>query len=385
MLAGCAPIPKGQIAGGATDYNLAVEKAQNEMLLLNIIRASKRHPMYFTVLNDVKASMVYTVQAGMYVPLGKFGSNTAGSGLYTIAPGAAYTSNPLFDVALLNSKEFVRGMLEPVQPQTFDHFWQQGWSKEMLLYLFVHRMEVGGRMYSNNPFRGDFGDFEKEVRHIVDNECELTVSELPADVVGPEIKAEVAAADLQKLVELHKAGLMLAPATTTNGKVDTYQLKSIRQGEYAIECRARGSASPSERYVIVPDTQARPSTDRKEGNRILLRSPESILYYLGELVRVEKAADRKIAKPPILRGGRDGSCETRLFVARESRAGDEHPFAAVDYEGATYVIPRADYSRACPESSSTYVLSLVSLLTSKQTAADLPAPVGIVTAIGRTQ
>lgn len=73
MLAACAPIPKGQISGGATDYNLAVEKAQNEMLLLNIIRASKRHPMYFTVLNDVKASMVYTVQAGMYLPSGSSG------------------------------------------------------------------------------------------------------------------------------------------------------------------------------------------------------------------------------------------------------------------------------------------------------------------------
>lgn len=297
----------------------------------------------------------------------------------------AYTANPLFDVALLNSKEFVRGMLEPVQPQTFDHFWQQGWSKEMLLYLFVHRLEVGGRTYSNNPFRGDFGDFEKEVHRIVDNECELTVSELPADLVGPEIKAEVAAADLQKLVELHKAGLMLAPAKTTDGKVDTYQLKSIRQGEYTIECRAGRGASPSERYLILPDTQAHALRGKKEGGRIFLRSPESVLYYLGEIVRAERVADRKIAKPPILRGSRDKSCETRLFVAREAAAGDENPFAAVGYEGSTYVIPRIDSDSACPESASTYVLSLVSLLTSKQTAADLPAPVGIVTAIGRTQ
>lgn len=383
VLAGCAAIPKERIAGGATAYNLAVEKAQNEMLLLNIIRASKRHPMYFTVLNDVKASMAFTVQGGMYLPIGKFGSNTSGSGLYTLSPSASYTTNPLFDVALLNSKEFVRGMLEPVQPQTFDHFWQQGWSREMLLYLFVRRLEVGERVYRNNPFSEDFGDFEKEVEHIAHDDCDLTVSELPADLIGPEIKAEVAAADLQKLIELHKAGLMLSPAKHTDGKVDTYQIRSVRQGEYAIECKANAASPHPMRYMIRSDAQARTASGHKDVNTIFLRSPETMIYYLGEIVRAERAADLKIARPPIVRGSKDKKCETRLFVAREAVAADENPFSAVEYDGTTYVIPRVDSDRACPESASTYVLSLVSLLTSKQTAADLPAPVGIVTSIGR--
>jgi hypothetical protein len=381
-LAGCAPIPKGQVAGGAIAYNLAVEKAQNEMLLLNIVRASKRYPMYFTVLNDVKASMSYTLQAGMYAPLGKAGSNPTGSGLYTIAPSASYTSNPLFDVALLNSKEFVHSMLEPVQPQTFDYYWQQGWSKEMLLYLFVHSIERRGRLYKNNPFDETFNDFRKEVVRMADSDCELTFAEVEPSPVGPEIKAELAADDLRKLIDLHKAGLTLTPVRTTDGKVDAYQLKSIAQGEYAIECGA-GEGDVSSRYKVYPDNQARNPGHKKQGDKVYLRSPESILYYLGEIVRAERLADDKTIKLPTIRGGKDRRCESRLFVAREARAEDVNPFAAVDYEGVKYVIPRMNSEKVCPEDVSTYVLSLLSLLTARQSASDLPAPVGVVTTIGR--
>ena len=46
LLAGCTR-PK-DIARITTEYNLVAEQAGNEMLLLNIVRASKRRPMYFT-------------------------------------------------------------------------------------------------------------------------------------------------------------------------------------------------------------------------------------------------------------------------------------------------------------------------------------------------
>jgi hypothetical protein len=384
VVTGCAAIPKGQIAGGSTDYNLAVEKAQNEMLLLNIVRASKRHPMYFTVLNDVKASMVYTLSTGpAYIPLGKFGSNPGSTSLYSIAPNATYTTNPLFDVALLNSKDFVRGMLESVKPDTFDYYWQQGWPKEMLLYLFIHRIQKGRHTYKNNPFDETFGDFQKEIERIADNECDLVVTEVPPGLIGPEITAELAAADLQKLIELHKAGLTLTPAQKTREKIATYQLKSLKQGEYAIECRTGRDGNVSARYKVLPDSPVQNVADRTAEANIYLRSPETILYYLGQILRAEKIADDKIAKPPKLKGGKDRPCEPWLFVAREAGAEDTNPFVAVDYEGTKYVIPRTDSEKLCPEDLSTYVLSLVSLLTAKQSASDLPAPTGVVTTIGR--
>ncbi len=386
LITGCASIPRSQIAGGATEFNLAVEKAQNEMLFLNIVRASKRRPMYFTVLNDAKASAVYTLSTGnAYVPLGKFGSNPGSTSLYSIAPSASYTINPIYDVALLSSKEFVRGMLEPVQPETFDYYWQQGWYKEMLLYLFVHRIQKGREIYRNNPFGGEtFDKFQKEIKGIANNECDLLISKVPPDdTIGPEIDAKTAAADLQKLIDLHKSGLTLTPAQKNSKKADAYQLRALKRGEYVIECRTGRDEDVSARYRVLPDSPVQDVGD-KIADTIYLRSPESILYYLGEIMRAEKAADEKIAKPPKLRVGKDGRCpEFLLFVAHEARAEDTNPFVAVDYEGTRYVIPRTDSERMCPDDLSTHVLSLISLVTAKQSASDFPAPTGVVTTFGR--
>lgn len=93
---GCAvlPHPKDEIANNTTDYNLVVEKAQNEMLLLNIVRASKRRPMYFTGLNLVHGSMTYGLQTGsLTIPFGKFGGGVGSgsfNGAYSIVPSASY-------------------------------------------------------------------------------------------------------------------------------------------------------------------------------------------------------------------------------------------------------------------------------------------------------
>ena len=385
----CAYVPKGQIAGGTTEFNLAVEKAQNEMLLLNIVRASQRHPMYFTVLNDIKGSMAYTLSTGnMYIPLGKFGSNSSGSGIYSITPSATFTTNPIFDVALLNSKEFVRGMLESVQPETFNYYWQQGWPKAMLLYLFVHRIEKKGHTYKNNPFDvNTYGAFQKEIEGIadVDNDCNLVVTKAPPDSISPEITAaKVAEADLQKLIEVHKAGLVLVPVKKDNGKIETYQLKPLKKDDYAVECKTGRDKAVSERYKLLPDSQVQNVDDKETAEATMyLRSPESIMYYLGELVRAEKINDKTKATRPKLKEGKDGECQPWLFVAREAGAEDTNPFVAVDYEGITYVIPRTHSEQLCPEDRSTQVLSLIGLVTAKQSASDLPAPVGVVTTIGR--
>ena len=265
-------------------------------------------------------------------------------------------------------------MLEPVQPETFDYYWQQGWSKEMLLYLFVHRIQKGRDTYRNNPFGDTFDGFQKEIEGIANNECDLIVTEVSPDAtIGPEIEAKIAAAGLQQLIELHKAGLTLTPAQRNREKADTYQLRLLKR-EYTIECRTGKDQDVSARYKVLPDSSVQNAGDKTADAKIYLRSPESILYYLGEIMRAEKMADNKIAKPPKLKGGKDKRCESWLFVAREAGAGDTNPFVAVDYEGTKYVIPRTDSETRCPEDVSSRVLSLVSLLTAKQSADNIPPP-----------
>ena len=79
-LAGCAMLPKERIASTTTDYNLVVERVQNEMLLLNIVRASKRRPMYFTGFNLLRGSLSYNFQTGnIAIPFGNIGTGLNGA------------------------------------------------------------------------------------------------------------------------------------------------------------------------------------------------------------------------------------------------------------------------------------------------------------------
>jgi len=54
-LSGCASY-NPRFAPTAVHYNKVVEDANNELLLLNIIRASERRPMYFTRISALRSN-----------------------------------------------------------------------------------------------------------------------------------------------------------------------------------------------------------------------------------------------------------------------------------------------------------------------------------------
>ena len=196
-LSGCAMLQKEQLAVTTMDYNLLVEKAENEMLLLNIIRASKRHPMYFTDFNLLRGNLSYSFQTGsITIPFGKIGAGLDGS--YSVAPSIGFSSNPSFDLAVLDSQEFMRGILTPVAMETIDYYWQSGWPKEMLLHLFVDKIEIStaegkSRLFDNEPDKPDaFRDFQEEVRKLTNCKLEKRyITDMPSPI-GPTIERKQA-------------------------------------------------------------------------------------------------------------------------------------------------------------------------------------------------
>ena len=54
FLGGCAT--RSAMVGHAVDCNQAVEREQNRILLLNILRAKDQRPMYFTAISQLRGS-----------------------------------------------------------------------------------------------------------------------------------------------------------------------------------------------------------------------------------------------------------------------------------------------------------------------------------------
>ncbi|MEQ8354652.1 MAG: hypothetical protein RH942_03875 [Kiloniellaceae bacterium] len=132
-----------QISEHAIDYNRSVEEAHNSQLLLNVLRASDRRPMHFTAISQVRGSFQLSTTGNISITL-PFGGDAASAFPLTPSINISESSSPSFDVAVLDSQEFIRGILSPIELSTFKYFWDQGWPDQLLLYLLVHKFTPQG-------------------------------------------------------------------------------------------------------------------------------------------------------------------------------------------------------------------------------------------------
>jgi len=157
VLSGCAVID--HVEPRYENVNHAAANARNEGILLNIVRASKHIPLNFIAFSKVTGSANVDVTAG----LPRFGLgpgplvidvNRQAIFSNSVLNGAASAKND-FDITLLETKEFYNGLLGPVDLPTLNFFVRQGYTRELLFWLFTEsvRETVGGRTfeYRNDP------------------------------------------------------------------------------------------------------------------------------------------------------------------------------------------------------------------------------------------
>src|SRR5437016_4364660 len=118
-----------QAANHLVAYNKAFADARNQMLLLNAVRGSKHHPMFFTgastlaetlgVEGDAQLTAVAT--GGASVPPGN-----------SLTPQLTFkgTKSLLTTMNILDTKEFMQGILSPVKPELIKGYLEQGWPPE---------------------------------------------------------------------------------------------------------------------------------------------------------------------------------------------------------------------------------------------------------------
>ena len=328
------------LSHSALRYNEAVEEAQNRMLLLNVVRAKMFRPMYITDLTKLSGSIKLDINSGgIETDFGPYikdlvkGKDALTSGKLT--PSVDYVQNPTFDVNVLSNQEFMKGFTSPCTKDLLAYYWEQGWPPEFLLYLFVHDVDdvelVEGNKkkvhYENypDPFDPDLRKLERfgtwVTKFVRSNPRFVRI-----DVkIGPCLDKD-AVGDLGELVKATKEGLSVA-------KVDTmWQLKKQDQDLILMAgAKADGHESDEEKCE---SQKCEAPVDKDSGPTLHLRSPEGILFYLGELMRVEHNS-KKFPAVCI------GNHLWPLFVAFEKH---EKPLCkaasvAVKYEGTEFIIP----------------------------------------------
>jgi hypothetical protein len=152
-LTGCAIVD--QYSGRAITYNLEAEQAQDQALLLNVVRAYLEMPMQFTSVSTITGAASASGSVGYTTPVDiPFRPITNGSSIASFPAlkswsfGGGMSGGPTFTVPVLDTQEFYQGIMKPIPGQLYDLYNQGEYPRSLLLALFVQKVV----MTLNTPY-----------------------------------------------------------------------------------------------------------------------------------------------------------------------------------------------------------------------------------------
>jgi hypothetical protein len=150
-LLGCAIVD--QYSGRAIVYNLEAEQAQEQEILLNIVRAYLRRPMQFTTVSSITGTAIASASAQYALPTDvPFRPITQGAtGIAAFPPlptwlfSGSMSGGPAFTVPVLDTQEFYQGILKAIPGQIWDLYIQAGYPRDLLFNLFIEKVVMKRR------------------------------------------------------------------------------------------------------------------------------------------------------------------------------------------------------------------------------------------------
>jgi hypothetical protein len=324
-------------------YDISTEQARDQMILTNVVRASRAEPMAFQSIGNLLGqtsasgqlglpSIVFGPKAGLSAAQREldgqsiFGANPNAAGAVGNSLNTAV--NTSFNLTPNETKDFYRGLLLTVSPETLGFFSDQGLAPETLFYLFtddVTETKAGKtNKFVNDPLDPGFAQFQGYVDLAVRYALR---SEPQPGFKAPKLQTTAAKGDA-------KAEEVIASSAEYRLCFDRKQWKSDTPfANNRPLCGSKDKMS-DERTVSFVDQHGVPTTVR-----VAPRSTFSIFQYLGRLVAEGEAGLIKLHT--VAATGRPPLFDDNFFLVESGSAGGPC-FLAVNYEGRNYCVPTED-------------------------------------------
>ncbi|MGA7712680.1 MAG: hypothetical protein WCA81_12315 [Rhizomicrobium sp.] len=139
-------------------YNEAVANSNNEILLLNIVRASQRYPTYYSRLeaNTSVGTLTPQLQLSLSLSHGRqiTSSATGASSQLTNAamslmPQLQAVETNQLQLQSLDDQKYIEGMMTPVSSKLYSYFLSAGWSPELLGSMFIEEIDIDANYVSD--------------------------------------------------------------------------------------------------------------------------------------------------------------------------------------------------------------------------------------------
>ena len=129
----CAIVGPEAISRDRLDYNVAIEKTNNEQLLLNLVRLQYRDTPFFMKTTGISTSFAFETETkGVLDLLPSIADK------YQLSPRISYTEKPTITYTPLQGQDFIKQMLSPIELHTLLLLYHSGWSIERLLRVTGH-------------------------------------------------------------------------------------------------------------------------------------------------------------------------------------------------------------------------------------------------------
>ncbi|HEV2188486.1 MAG TPA: hypothetical protein VGR70_14855 [Stellaceae bacterium] len=235
-------------SGRAVGFNSEAEQAQQQALLLNIVRASLRRPMQFTTLSSITGTASESGSQTLTIPFGESMHRPKGA----VSPDVfgitgSLSGGPTFTVPVLDTQEFYQGELKPLTGQEYRFFLDEGISRSVLFYAFIDHISL--TVSDSNPAQKfefhnyvgsdfDLDQFEAVADYLL--ALGLDIEQMHrAQIVGPPISA-AQLHDLKDITQLTTAGLHLTPVRPGEKPGETKQPEAPRPAAKPAEVKPPG-------------------------------------------------------------------------------------------------------------------------------------------------
>ena len=112
VLSGCAVVGPRSISMGRADYNEAINKTEDEQMLLSIVKGRYGETFSLLAVSGVAANVRFRANAGVEVGIGP-NENYLGN-LVPFSGGLAYEENPTITYAPVQGEQYLRQLLSPI-------------------------------------------------------------------------------------------------------------------------------------------------------------------------------------------------------------------------------------------------------------------------------
>ena len=291
------------IEDNAATLNEAHTRAMTAIIAMNVLRARDRWPTNYTTLSGIKSNPSMQLNgSASFGPLGL--GNAAGPFTGSSASVSRNESaNAEYSVNPFSNNDKTQGLLKPIQPEQLESYWNAGWPRETLMWLFIDSVHftnepqpwfIDGDEFSAAPSPTDVANTKRYVDIIMRaKRGEIAFGQLPAPTLD---QRNCQPYDATYLRDTLGGGSGDGGRAGMSDTIRTVEGLTGRQMVLTNDTRTPGASEPQvtadkfNRRLLLCDASD-PEwgfSDARTGQTIAMvrtRSFDDMIYFLGETLR----------------------------------------------------------------------------------------------------